>query len=135
MTDLRIKCPYDPLCKMMPIMGKEQEHNRMFHMPEPDNGIQYWSDHFQQLGHAPKKKAQKLIDLQRIKYTGGCTYVALPIEGYNTRVHVMRKDETGSFRCSCQGFSKNGTCSHIGALFLFFSMHQRYPEKSRDASA
>ena len=126
MTDERVKCPYDTNCTMLPLRDQLEKHRHDFHSREQDNGVQYWSDHYQTLGHAPQEKAQRLIDMRKIEYSGQGTFICLPIEGYNKRVHIMRKDETGEFTCSCQGFDRNGTCSHIGALYLFFARGQRY---------
>jgi len=136
MTDLRIKCPYDPLCKMMPIMGKEQEHKPIHDPQPPSNQVQYYSSHARALLFSQQHKIGKFLEASCIQYQGGGVFICKPLEGYNKTTYVMRKNEQGDFTCSCQHFSKTGTfCSHLGALFEGFKRRLFKNDGSRDASA
>lgn len=111
----------------MPLAGTEAEHKRLFHSSEQPNPIQYYSEHYQALTQDSRKKAEEFIASHCIAYQGSGIYICKPIPGYNVRTHRLSKDEVGEFACSCQGYSVNGSCSHLGALYKFFAMGQRYP--------
>ncbi len=61
-----------------------------------------------------KNKVQKFIEHNCVKKTEEGWEVK-PIEGYNHTTHKV-KIEGEDLKCSCQGFQKNGDCSHLAAI-------------------
>ena len=115
-----------PGCDAYVYISRWAEHHALIHQPQSTDYPVYWSDHFQALNKGVQEKAQEFIELRLIEYSGSGAYVCRPLPK-NHRVHVMRKDpETREFTCTCQGYHANGTCSHIGGLYRYFAMGQRY---------
>lgn len=80
-----------------------------------------WDAWSKSLLGSQKHKAREFNRLKLIRYLGNGRFCCLPIQGYNQTTYVLEKKE-GSWTCSCQWFCKQGlTCSHLQALFLFFS--------------
>jgi hypothetical protein len=125
-----------PSCHQYVYVSKWREHHDLLHQPEhPEKHVMYYSDHFQSLNNDLQKKALEFIKYHCLKYTGDGIYVCKPLPK-NHRVHVLKKDETGEFTCTCQHWTTYQTiCSHIAALYRFFAMRQRYdapePEEGR----
>ncbi len=59
-------------------------------------------------------KAKKILKLKKIVVYDEYNAVILPIEGYNTTTHRITNN-----KCSCQGYKKNGYCSHLLALKIY----------------
>lgn len=91
--------------------------------------IQYFDEWKGEL--TQRHKAETFLELDLIQYASEGKFLCLPIEGYNTRTYVMKREES-RWVCNCQGFVMKSKalesglspnipfCSHLLALMLAF---------------
>ncbi|RME52246.1 hypothetical protein D6783_05455 [Candidatus Woesearchaeota archaeon] len=72
-----------------------------------------------------RKKAENIVKYGLVRKSPISTstrrvYTILPKKGYNKRAkHVEHNVLEGTWNCDCQGFAKNGNCSHVLACKIF----------------
>jgi hypothetical protein len=64
-------------------------------------------------------KANKFLERGCINEVGWNTWSCRPILGYNIHTYTIKRHTDGMYYCNCQGFRKNGYCSHIEAVRIF----------------
>ena len=94
---------------------------------KPQN-VMYWEPKSQTLLRQKKDgnieaatlltKAQTFLENNCIQLAGADKFICKPIEGYNKTTYQIN-DVIGEYRCNCQGYNKNGFCSHVLAVKQF----------------
>lgn len=97
--------------------------------------VQFYSHHAKDLKYTQRNKVLKFLENQCIEYVGDNVFICKPISGYNKRTYTLVKESTGEFSCNCQFYVMNRRkgetvfCSHLGALYEFFSKGRKYEAK------
>ena len=84
--------------------------------------IRYWASGnkklFQEFKESIRKKAEYFLRKGLVRPNGMYYYLVLPIPGYNSTPHEVFYNGH-EYLCDCQGFKKNGFCSHVLAVMLY----------------
>ena len=62
-------------------------------------------------------KARDFLENDCIQLAGANKFICKPIAGYNKTTYTINDD-----KCNCQGYAKNGFCSHCLAVCQFIYM-------------
>jgi len=103
------------------------------------HNVMYWEPNSKQLierKNNGEREATSMLNKAHKFLTAGCVcqksegiYMIKPLINYNkTTYTVIEKD--GGYYCNCQGFHKNGSCSHILAVrqFIFAGNYHKLNE-------
>ena len=82
------------------------------------NQVQYYDHIKQALVFAPTLKIKKILLNNCLHKINDDYWQCHPIRGYNTNTYNLIRTQRGDFACNCQGYNKNGICSHVRALNL-----------------
>ena len=63
-------------------------------------------------------KVKKILACGCLKRMHSDFWQCLPIKGYNVTTYDLKRGLNGRFSCTCQGYYKRGSCSHLQALDL-----------------
>ena len=94
--------------------------------------VQFYSHHARDLLQTQRNKILHFIEFHCIEYIGDNIFICKPIPNYNKRTYTLIKMANGEFSCNCQYYvmkRRKGEelfCSHLGALYEFFSMGRKY---------
>lgn len=84
--------------------------------------IQKYEERIQALLKPHQYKVRKILEYGCLDRINPDLYHCNPIVGYNKTVyHLTRDPHNATFKCSCQGFNKKGSCSHQQALLIKLS--------------
>lgn len=113
----------------------------------------YYSDYFKSIvdeqgnkvANPLRRKAEKFLNADCIKYAGNNEFIVEPLSGYNKTTHFIKKTgKTGTmadFECSCQGFqsklksNQEPFCAHILTLAMCFKLNKFRRDKNENVQA
>ena len=78
-----------------------------------EKNVIYWSPEYKACIGSVRSKALRFLRDKLIEEVGNQFYVR-PIAGYNNTTYLVNE-----FGCNCQGFKKNGNCSHTLAVEMY----------------
>jgi hypothetical protein len=82
--------------------------------------IQFYDIKTRQLLHKNANKIRKILMNDKIQRKDIGKYVCLPMVNYNKQTLTITVDQvSGLLDCNCQGFKKNGNCTHCEAVRLW----------------
>ena len=80
--------------------------------------VQSYDNKTQKLQLPYNYKVKKLLLLGCVVKINPDYWQCRPIRGYNTTTYDLKRDNSGGFKCNCQGFQKYNNCSHLKALLI-----------------
>jgi hypothetical protein len=99
--------------------------------------VQYYDHHLKEMKHSQQHKAIQFIKNKCIVFDAKKNhYICKKIDGYNTRDYDLTRSGIyyDTMECNCQGWQMKlkrdqiipgkPNCSHIGALYLFFTIQR-----------
>lgn len=133
--DTKYKCQYceaEGRSGQWVLLSKKDEHEKVVHHigvkpdPNPENVVQFYSEHAQKLLKPQQLKVLKFLQEDCIQYEGGGVFVCKPLKDYNKTTYRITKDPIDEFECTCQYNKTTGEpCSHIGAVYEFLARGQK----------